>query len=185
MHVVTPRAPLDLPGWPGHHWYLVPRVGYPDHDTFAASYAALADLHDELWASTGIDARRTILGGFSMGCVMSYALALGTDRPVPGAVMGFSGFVPTVDGWHADEEGRERMRALITHGRRDPVISVEFARRARALLGEAGIAVQYREFDGGHHLDPTYTTATREWLAAVIAGFDGSAAASPPEGLSR
>jgi phospholipase/carboxylesterase len=171
MHVVAPRAPLVLAGSPGYHWYLVPRVGYPDPATFAASYAALADLHDELWERTGIDAPRTVLGGFSMGCVMSYALALGTDRPAPAAVMCFSGFVPTVDGWHADQDGRAGMRALITHGRRDPVISVEFARRAHALLGEAGVDVQYREFDGGHHLDPTYTTAAREWLAAIVGRF--------------
>src|SRR5207244_6267609 len=30
LHVVTPRAPLTLPGGPGYHWYLVPRLGYPD-----------------------------------------------------------------------------------------------------------------------------------------------------------
>ena len=22
LHVATPRAPLTLPGWPGHHWYV-------------------------------------------------------------------------------------------------------------------------------------------------------------------
>ena len=49
LHVVTPRAPLELPGSPGYHWYLVPRVGYPDPDTFHAARAALAELHDRLW----------------------------------------------------------------------------------------------------------------------------------------
>src|SRR5918997_7202224 len=49
LHVVTPRGPLTLPGWPGHHWYAVPRVGYPDPATFHAAYGALAELHDELW----------------------------------------------------------------------------------------------------------------------------------------
>ena len=44
LHVVTPRAPLQLPGWPGNHWYVVPRVGYPDPDTFHAAYRALAEL---------------------------------------------------------------------------------------------------------------------------------------------
>ena len=29
LRVVTPRGPLRLPGSPGYHWYLVPRVGYP------------------------------------------------------------------------------------------------------------------------------------------------------------
>ncbi len=54
LQVVTPRAPLALPGSPGYHWYLVPRVGYPDPDTFHAARAALAELHDRLWRETGI-----------------------------------------------------------------------------------------------------------------------------------
>ena len=43
VHVVAPRAPLRLPGGPGYHWYLVPRVGYPDPDTFHAAYRKLED----------------------------------------------------------------------------------------------------------------------------------------------
>jgi phospholipase/carboxylesterase len=49
LHVATPRGPLTLPGWPGHHWYAVPRVGYPDPETFRAAYDKLAAFHDELW----------------------------------------------------------------------------------------------------------------------------------------
>lgn len=81
LHVVTPGAPLRVPGWPGKHWYVVPQVGFPDPTTFATSYRALAAFHDELWARTGIAPERTILGGFSMGSVMSYALGLGPARP--------------------------------------------------------------------------------------------------------
>ena len=29
LHVVTPQAPLRLPGAPGYHWYVVPRVAIP------------------------------------------------------------------------------------------------------------------------------------------------------------
>ena len=53
LRVVTPRAPLTLPGSPGYHWYLVPRVGYPDPETFHAAYRLLAELHDELWERLG------------------------------------------------------------------------------------------------------------------------------------
>ena len=67
------RGPLQLSGSPGYHWYLVPRVGYPDPETFFAARAALAELHDGLWAD-GIAPERTVLGGFSMGSVMSYAM---------------------------------------------------------------------------------------------------------------
>src|SRR3954465_15022435 len=54
LRVVTPRAPLRLSGWPGSHWYLVPRVGYPDPASFEAARSALADLHDRLWEESGI-----------------------------------------------------------------------------------------------------------------------------------
>src|ERR1700709_33411 len=73
LRVVAPRAPLSLPGSPGAHWSLVPRVGHPDHDTFHAARDALAQLHDRLWEETGVGPERTVLGGFSMGSGMSNA----------------------------------------------------------------------------------------------------------------
>ena len=164
LHVVTPRAPLTLPGWPGFHWYVVPRVGYPDHDTFHAAYAALAELHDELWERTGIGPERTVLGGFSMGSVMSYSLGLGADRPAPAGIMAFSGFIPVVDGWTPDLAGRASTPVFIAHGRNDPVMEIGFARRARDLLEEAGLPVSYHESDAAHHIDPAHIPAAVDWL---------------------
>jgi phospholipase/carboxylesterase len=168
LHVVTPRAPLTLPGWPGHHWYVVPRVGYPDHDTFHSAFDQLATFHDELWDRTGIAPERTVLGGFSMGSVMSYALGLAGDRPAPAGILAFSGFVPTVDGWQPQLAGREQMRAFIAHGRNDPVMDVEFARAARRLLEAAGLDVSYHESGAAHHIDPAHVPAAVEWIAATL-----------------
>jgi phospholipase/carboxylesterase len=168
LHVVTPRAPLTLPGWPGHHWYVVPRVGYPDSDTFHAAYHRLAELHDALWERTGIAPDRTVLGGFSMGSVMSYSLGLGADRPAPAGILAFSGFVPVVDGWEPGLQGREAVRAFIAHGRNDPIMPVDFARRARDLLEAGGIDVEYHESGAGHHIDPVHLPAAVEWLAATL-----------------
>ena len=168
LHVVTPRGPLSLPGWPGHHWYVVPRVGFPDPDTFRAAYAALAAFHDELWDRTGLGPEKTVLGGFSMGSVMSYALGLGPDRPAPAGILAFSGFVPTVEGWEPDLAGRTQVRAFIAHGRRDPIIEVGFARRARDLLTAAGLDVEYHEGDGAHHIDPAHAAAAVGWLAGTL-----------------
>src|SRR5882757_6559230 len=166
LHVATPRAPLTLPGWPGYHWYVVPRVGYPDPDTFWAAFRALAALHDELWERTGIAPDRTVFGGFSMGSVMSYALGLTAERPVPAGILAFSGFIPVVEGWEPDLEGRKGMPVFIAHGRRDPVMEVSFARAARELLEGAGIEVEYHESDAGHHIDPAHIPAAIEWLRA-------------------
>jgi phospholipase/carboxylesterase len=170
LRAVTPRAPLQLPGSPGYHWYLVPRVGYPDHDTFDAARAALAALHDGLWEETGAGPERTVLGGFSMGSVMSYAMALGADRPAVAGILAFSGFVPVVDGWEPSFDDRQGTRAFVAHGRRDPIIDVEFARRARELLEAGGLEVEYRESDLGHQIDPSHLSEARGWLAETLAG---------------
>ncbi len=168
FHVVTPRAPLTLPGFPGHHWYVVPRVGYPDPETFQAANADLAAFHDELAERTGIGPERTVLGGFSMGSVMSYALGLGGDRPVPAAILAFSGFVPTVEGWEPSLDDRDGLPVFIAHGRRDPVIEIAFARQAKELLETGGLAVEYHESDAAHHIDPADVPRAAAWLSKVV-----------------
>jgi phospholipase/carboxylesterase len=168
VHVVTPRAPLTLPGSPGYHWYSVPRVGYPDHDTFHTAYRKLAAFHDELWLRTGISPDQTVFGGFSMGSVMSYSLGLGPDRPAPAGILAFSGFVPVVEGWQPDLAGRPGLRVFIAHGRHDPVMEVGFARRARDLLRAAGFDVDYHESDAAHHIEAAHLAPAVHWLAATL-----------------
>jgi phospholipase/carboxylesterase len=168
LHVVTPRAPLALPGLPGYHWYVVPRVGYPDPATFHAAFDELADFHDALWERTGLTPDRTVLGGFSMGSVMSYALGLAGSRSAPAGILAFSGFIPTVEGWEPHLADRPATRVFIAHGRNDPIMSVDFARRARELLEAGGLDVAYLESDAAHHIDPAHVPAAVEWLSAVI-----------------
>jgi phospholipase/carboxylesterase len=168
FHVVTPRAPLTLPDWPGHHWYAVARVGYPDPATFEAAREALAALHDALWERTGVPPERTVLGGFSMGTAMSYALALSAERPSPAGVLAFSGFIPTVPGWTPWLADRRALRVFIAHGTADQVIPVEFARRARTVLTDAGLAVDYHESEAGHHIDPRGLPDAAQWLDDVV-----------------
>jgi phospholipase/carboxylesterase len=175
LHVVTPRAPLTVPGWPGHHWYVVPRVGYPDRETFDAAFAKLAAFHDALWERTGIAPARTVFGGFSMGSVMSYALGLAAGRPAPAGILAFSGFVPTVEGWEPDLAGRLGTRAFIAHGRNDPIMAVDFARRARELLEGGGLDVEYHESDAAHHIDPAHVRPAIDWVATTL-GLDRAAA---------
>jgi phospholipase/carboxylesterase len=163
-HVLAPRAPLTL-GGPGYHWYVVPRVGHPDPETFHAAYRALAELHDGTWARLGLGPEQTVLGGFSMGTVMSYALGLGPDRPAPAGILAFSGFVPTVEGW---EPALPRStRVFVAHGRVDPIIEVGFARQAQQLLEHAGMDVEYHEGDYGHWIEPAGLAAATRWLGGT------------------
>jgi phospholipase/carboxylesterase len=164
LHVVTPRAPLELAGSPGYHWYLVPRVGYPDPASFDAARRQLGELHDELWQRTGLTAEQTVLGGFSMGAVMSYVMAFSPERPVPAGVLAFSGFIASVEHWQPDFANRKAVRVFIAHGKRDQVISVDFARAAAERLRDAGLAVEYHEPEAGHHIDPREIPAAGAWL---------------------
>jgi phospholipase/carboxylesterase len=168
LHVASPRAPLTLPGWPGYHWYTVPRVGYPDPDSFRAAFGALGEFHDELWQRTGVGSERTVLGGFSMGSVMSYSLGLAAGRPAPAGILAFSGFIPVVEGWEPELAGRAGVSAFIAHGRNDPIIEVGFARRARDLLEGAGLDVGYHESDVAHQIDPEHIPSAVAWLGKTL-----------------
>lgn len=168
LRVVSARGPLQIEGWPGYHWYVVPRVGYPDPETFFAARSALAALHDRLWEESGVGPERTVLAGFSMGAVMSHALGWSGDRPPVAGVLAFSGFVPTVPGWEPALADRTATRAFVAHGDRDPVIGVEFGRAARDLLERGGVDVTYVEAPVPHAIDPAALEAAAGWLAETL-----------------
>jgi phospholipase/carboxylesterase len=164
---VTPRGPLSLPPG-GAHWYVVKQVGYPDPATFLPTYELAGRWLDDLWRETGIPPERSILGGFSQGAVMSYALGLGRGRSSPAGLVPFSGFIPVVDGWEADLD-RELPLVVIGHGTYDPIIPVEFGRRARETLEAAGADVTYRESPLPHAIDPRFASELAGWIAAALA----------------
>jgi phospholipase/carboxylesterase len=175
---VTPRGPLSLPPG-GAHWYIVREVGYPDTDTFHASFEALSGWLDALPEELGFPPERLVLGGFSQGCAMTYALGLGAGREEPElrsgdeskaiaaarplALIALSGFVPRVDGFELDLEGHG-MPVAIGHGSFDPIIPVQFGREARDLLEASGFEVTYRETPMGHSVDPGFVNELAGWL---------------------
>jgi phospholipase/carboxylesterase len=146
LHGYTPRGPLSLPPG-GAHWYVLGGLGTPERETFAASYSALAEFLD------GLPYERLVLGGFSQGCAMAYALALYRGRPRPDALLAMSGFIPSVDGYELDLTS-PFPRIAIVHGALDDTIPVQWGRAARETLEEAGADLVYREWPIGHWIDP-------------------------------
>ena len=161
---VTPRGPLSFPPG-GAHWYALYRLGYPDPETFLATYAQASEWLDGL----GFAPERTVLGGFSQGAMMTYALGLGAGRPRPAALVALSGFVPTVDGWQADLSP-PLPPVAIGHGTLDPVIGVEWGRKARDLLTEAGAQVVYRESPMPHSIDPGFLDELQAFVSRAVSG---------------
>ena len=164
----TARGLLSLPPG-GAHWYMVRRVGYPDPDTFFATYARVAGWLDGLLAEHGLSHSQALLGGFSQGAVMSYALGLGSGRPRPAGILALSGFIPTVEGFELDAANARRLPAAIGHGTHDPVIPVELGRSARDRLQAAGAEVTWRESPMPHSIDPGFLRELPGWIADTSA----------------
>ena len=171
----TVRGPLSLPPG-GAHWYVVRRVGYPDPETFHSTYPEVAGWLDAFLTEQGVPPERAVLGGFSQGSVMSYALGLGAGRARPAGIMALSGFIPEVEGFQLDLGQAAGLPVAIGHGTHDPVIPVEFGRNAREQLEAAGAEVTYRESPMPHTIDPGFLRELPGWLRATVA----SAAAEQP-----
>ena len=158
-----PRGPLQLPPI-GSHWYVVEQVGYPDPETFNATYQRLGAWLDGLAERIGVPLENTVLGGFSQGAVMAWALGLGPGRPRPAGILAMSGFMPTVPDFELQLSGLDGFPVAITHGTRDPVISVDRGRQARDRAQAAGADVSYRETDVPHIVDPRVVPGLVAWL---------------------
>src|SRR5262249_50796755 len=110
-----PRGPLSLPPG-GAHWYVVPRVGYPDPESCAAAGVFAGALRGG----------RSVGGGSSGAGVGALSAGRGRGRPRPTAMVAFWGFTPEVDGGEPDTAAPSPPIAL-AHGTYDPVIPIEFA----------------------------------------------------------
>jgi phospholipase/carboxylesterase len=164
---LLPRGPLSLPPG-GAHWYIVREIGYPDAPTFLETFAEASAWTDGALEEAGIEAGRTVFGGFSQGAVMSYSLGLAAARPRPAGIVAMSGFIPRVDGFELELGSRAGLPVSISHGTHDPVIGVEWGRDARERLDAAGAAVSYREDPIGHQIAPAALAQARAVLEAAL-----------------
>jgi phospholipase/carboxylesterase len=162
----TPRGPLSLPPG-GAHWYVLGGIGTPEATTFDASFAAASEWLDDFLSEHGLGYERLVLGGFSQGGAMTYALGLGSGRPRPAALTVFSSFIPTVEGFELDLSP-PLPPVAIGHGTLDQVIGVEWGRQARELLERAGAEVLYRETPMFHQIDPEFVRGVSYWLTEKL-----------------
>ena len=104
---------------------------------------------------------RIIIGGLSDGA--SYALSLGLangDR-IRGAIAYSPGYV-------IGREGRGRPSFFVSHGVGDKILPVATTRTLVAYLRNAGYAVDYREFQGGHEVPSAISDAALAWVQTIF-----------------
>jgi len=161
---VTPGGPHHLPPG-GRHWYALGGIPTPDPATFAATAPRLAAFLDGL----PVPMDRVVLGGFSQGTVMSYAMSLGPGRPRPAGLVAMSGFLPRVADWPLEPERLRGVPVGIAHGSLDPVIPAQFAAEAEATLTAAGADVLRLSTPVPHMVDPDWIEPLRNLVARATA----------------
>jgi phospholipase/carboxylesterase len=117
-----------------------------------------------VFARYAVDTTRLAIGGFSDGA--SYALSLGiTNGDLFTHVIAFS------PGFMVPAARRGAPRLFVSHGTRDPILSIDAcSRRIVREVRDAGYVVTYREFEGGHAVPPAIARQALAWLAGEWSG---------------
>ncbi len=147
---LAPRAPFPVTEG-GYSWREVKpgTWGNSSLEDLRPSAEALVSFVDNWSTSSGINSEQFDLMGFSQGATLAYVLALLFPVRVR-RLAALSGSFPT-DGETLLVSARISGKPIfVAHGREDPLIPVENARRAVILLKKAGAQVGYCESDAGH-----------------------------------
>jgi phospholipase/carboxylesterase len=97
-------------------------------------------------------AGQIVFSGFSQGCLMSIEVGARYPRKFAG-IVGISGFVHEPERLIREMSPVAReQRFLLTHGTQDPLLPIAKARQQVALLKEAGLNIEWREFVKAHNV---------------------------------
>jgi phospholipase/carboxylesterase len=167
---VFPEGPLSLSFGPrdARAWWLI------DMARIAADQAAgrIRDLSNEIPKGLaparetmlaflkeveqkfGADPRKTVLGGFSQGAMLSCDLMLRTAQPYAGLIQ-LSGTLLAIQEWAPLLQKRKGLPVFQSHGMQDELLPFVGAERLRDTLIHAGLSVEWHSFRGGHEIPRT------------------------------
>ncbi len=121
-------------------------------DGLARAREALEGTLGALESRFGVKRDRTLLGGFSQGAMLTTEVALHAADPFAGLVV-FSGTLLSESRWkEAAAKTGPSIHAIVTHGRRDPILPFEGAEALRDLLTGAGARVAFVPHGGAHEI---------------------------------
>ncbi|HZY09637.1 MAG TPA: phospholipase, partial [Bacteroidota bacterium] len=96
-----------------------------------------------------------------------YALALTKPTEVAGVVAN-SGYIPEETDLQFQWDALNGTPFFVSHGLHDPVIPVQFGRRARFLLEQAHVDLTYHEYPIGHQISEESLRDMSAWLTEKL-----------------
>lgn len=94
---------------------------------------------------------KLVIGGFSQGAMLATQTVLSLDENV-GALVAMSGTLLNENEWKVRAPLHAGLRVLQSHGTDDPLLPFAAAQWLRDLLTNAGAAVEFVPFEGGHQI---------------------------------
>ncbi|ALE89535.1 alpha/beta hydrolase [Pseudomonas versuta] len=118
--------------------------------------------------SSGIDASRIFLAGFSQGGAVVYHTAYVRYEGALGGVLALSTYAPTFTDVLPLAASQQRIPALCLHGQYDEVVQNAMGRTAYERLKAAGVAVTWQEYPMGHEVLPKEISDIGAWLTKQL-----------------
>jgi phospholipase/carboxylesterase len=182
-----PEAPLDLariagPGYAGGRaWWMIdlaaleaamatgrrPDRSHEEPEGLAEARDALVGTLSALQRDLGVPDGQLVLGGFSQGSMLALDVALRTQLSLAGLVLMSSTLIAR-DAWEPAMPNRAGLPVLMSHGRADPLLPFATAETLRGLLEDAGMAVQWHPFNGGHTITEGVLEDLSPFLGRVL-----------------
>jgi phospholipase/carboxylesterase len=98
-----------------------------------------------------IDYKKTVIGGFSQGAMLTCDAVLHTDYPFAGLVQ-LSGNLLAREVWSPLLGTRKGLPVFQSHGMQDDILPHVGAERLRDALNQAGLLIEWHSFRGGHEI---------------------------------
>ncbi len=113
------------------------------------------------------DPRKTVLGGFSQGAMLSCDAMLRTTQPYAGLIQ-LSGTLLAAQEWGPLLPKRKGLPVFQSHGMQDEVLPYVGAERLHDALSQFGLAVEWHRFRGGHEIPEPVLQRLSVFLTKVL-----------------
>lgn len=114
-----------------------------------------------------MDYKKTVIGGFSQGAMLTCDAALHTDYPFAGLIQ-LSGNLLAQPVWSPLMPKRKGMPVFQSHGVQDDILPYVGGERLRDALSHSGLTVDWHSFRGGHEIPESVLRALSVFLRTVL-----------------
>ncbi|ABA72715.1 alpha/beta fold hydrolase [Pseudomonas fluorescens] len=164
----APTRPVTINGgYAMPSWYDIKAMSPAraiDRDELEASADRIIELIEEQ-RSSGIDASRIFLAGFSQGGAVVYHTAFLKWQGPLGGVLALSTYAPTFSDELELSASQQRIPVLALHGQFDNVVQNSMGRTAYEYLKANGVTVTWQEYPMEHEVLPEEIRDIGTWLS--------------------